>query len=189
MITRRSTGTQAELDWVKSESKKGSNQIGFLPNAAIARYAAWGDLYLLDDGGGELLSFAIVRGAKNRLRIFQLWTREDVRRHHFARELIATALVMAKKNNERLCSLWCREDIEANFFWRSCGFEAVALREGSAFRGIMQVCYERRLDQDQPLLFGSNDEPLDRSQLCIAPPSPLRGRRIIRSNEQRLVDE
>lgn len=184
MITRRATGTQVELDWVRSESKKGTNQIGFLPNSAIARYAAWGDLYLLDDGGGELLSFTIIRSAKSRLRIFQLWTREDVRRHHFARELISTAIVMAKKNSERVCSLWCREDIDANLFWRSCGFQATQLREGSAFRGIMQVGYERRLDQDQPLLFGALYEPLARDQLSIARPSPLRGRRIIRNSEQ-----
>lgn len=172
------------MDWIRSESKKGYYELGFLPWPAIERYAAWGDLYLLTDGS-ELFSFAIIRAAKGRMRIYQMWTREDVRRHQFARELFNTAIVMAKKNSERLCSLWCRDDLEANVFWRSLGFQAVGLREGGTIRKTMQVGYERRLDQSQQLLSGSSDEPLERSQLRIEPASPLRGRRITRNSGPR----
>lgn len=184
MIVKRCTSSQVEMDWIRSESKKGYYELGFLPWPAIERYAAWGDLYLLTDGE-ELFSFAIIRSAKGRLRIFQMWTREDVRRHQFARELFTTAIVMANKNSERLCSLWCREDLEANIFWQSLGFQAVGLREGGTVRKTMQVGYERRLDQSQQLLFGSSDEPLERSQLRIEPPSPLRARRITRNSGPR----
>jgi hypothetical protein len=187
MIVKRCTSSQVEMDWIRSESKKGYYELGFLPWPAIERYAAWGDLYLLTDGE-ELFSFVIIRSAKGRLRIFQMWTREDVRRHQFARELFVTAIVMAKKNSEQLCSLWCRENLEANIFWRSLGFEAVALREGGVIRKIMQVGYERRLDQSQKLFSGSSAAQLERSQLRIETASPLRGRRITRNSGPRPAD-
>lgn len=187
MIVSKCTGSQVEMAWIKSESKKGTNEIGFLPWSAIERYAAWGDIYLLHDGG-ELLCFAIIRSAKGRLRIFQMWTRKDVRRRQFGAALITGALPMAKKNREQICSLWCRCDIEANEFWKNCSFFAVAQREGSAFRGIMQICYERRLDLDQQLISGFSDEQPELSTLRIVAPSPLRGRRIVRTSEPKLGD-
>lgn len=187
MIVRKCSSSQVELDWIKSEAKKGYYELGFLPWPAILRYADAGSIYLLENGG-ELLSFVIIHSHARRLAVYQMWTREDVRRHSFAKSLLDIAIPQANKKWEKTISLWCRAELDANYFWRAMGFLPIAQRLGGTVRKATQICYQRRLDQDQLRFEGFADVPLELSQLRIVEPSRLRGRRITKNSGPRRGD-
>lgn len=186
MLTRVATDSQHDLNWIRTQAKLGTYELGFLPTAAYERYVQSECLFLLE-AEKELLAFCVITSAKGRLRIFQMWTRKDVRRQYFARTLLEEVLVLKRKQHERLCSCWCAEGLEALEFWSAMEFQPVARREGGTDRGRMQIMFERRLDRDQALLWKDVVEPRPLNELEIRPPSPLRGRRIIGSSARPIV--
>jgi ribosomal protein S18 acetylase RimI-like enzyme len=138
----------ADMSFVLSLQRRFSNELGFLPSAAIDWYISHGRVTLSDvndQDAGYLLGRAALRS--------QPWTRPltqtavcmDAQRRDTGRSLVEQAAVDATAAGQHLLQAWCRIDIPAMAFWRSIGFSAVAIRRPPTTRGHPLILYRRPL--------------------------------------------
>jgi len=154
MATTHARCPRDAVEWVLSESRKGTNAIGFVPGPRLRRDAARGRLVIVVNND-DMVAF-LLRGALRRtVSITQLWTRRDARRVTHAAaavEHVAAAAVLAG-----CTELHCRcaaDLVAAECFWPALGFAEVERQRGGNARGRDVITFRRHLPT--PLLFGEH---------------------------------
>jgi N-acetylglutamate synthase-like GNAT family acetyltransferase len=126
------TASVKELSYIIDLAKKFSEQLGFLPRAAVLEYLEAGRVLLARENS-EPAGFIISR---NRLRS-EKWCRPltqvavsfDAQRRHHGEALIAALKTQARQDMLEGLQCWVAEDLEAVQFFRSQGFVHVQTRE------------------------------------------------------------
>lgn len=148
--------TPADLPFVQALQRRFSNQLGFLPNAALAWYLDNGRCSLVFDNGdpaGYVLGRPRLRPQPWVQPLTQTAVSFDAQRRTLGSALIDAAAADATANGRTILQAWCRTDIPANAFWLAAGFEPVALRKPETARAMPLLLWRRCLDATQrPLL-------------------------------------
>ena len=152
------------VPWIISEAKKGTNQIGFIPQSRYEQYHQAGSLFVCVDQN-ELLAFIAVGRRHPTAKIHQLWTRNDVRRHLAASLLVATFTEQACKAGCRQIEARVASDLEANHFWKSAGFIKVGTHHPANARK-REINVYRYYDERVEFLPGC--EPAEELELVTA---------------------
>jgi len=126
------------MRFVRSEAKKGTHELGFVPWPRVERDAAKGRLLVLT-ANDDLVAWLLLGIGGGRFGtvcpIVQLWTRLDARRFWFASEAVLAAGRKAHKEGRTELQARCSLDLlPANLLWVSLGFVPVALRRGGRVR-------------------------------------------------------
>lgn len=140
--------TAADLSFVLSLQKRWSNQLGFLPTAAVAAYVANGDVLLCQDNGepsGYLLSPRRLRCLPSTAPLIQTAVCLDAQRRRNALHLVELTAARAIDDGCSMLQAWCRADIDATAFWTAAGFTAVAQRRTGNARRQPMILFRRRL--------------------------------------------
>lgn len=122
------------MAWIKSEAKKGTNEIGFVPWPRVEHDAAKGRV-LVGSENGDLVTWALLGASKPVRCITQLWTRVDARRFHFAKCCVAVAEQRSIFEGVQSFRVQCAADIEGFKLWAACGFILRAMKKGGRSRG------------------------------------------------------
>jgi hypothetical protein len=148
--------------WIISESKKGRNELGFIPHRAIQQYHDLGQILIAHENG-DLLAYLASYTTNETHRIIALWTREDARREQAASKLLMILEQILDASYATCISLWCASDIEGLDFWKKKSFTQVGMREGSAKKKRLHIKMLKPIFSiGQPLLLPS-EELLPRS--------------------------
>lgn len=140
--------TAADLPFVLSLQKRWSNQLGFLPTAAVEHYIAIAGVRLCLENGepsGYLLSPARLRCLPSTRPLIQTAICLDAQRHGHALQLVELTAAAAIDGGCSMLQAWCRADIEATAFWAAAGFTGVALRKTANARQHPLLLFRRIL--------------------------------------------
>lgn len=140
--------TPADLSFVKHLQKRFSNQLGFLPTAAIEWYLSAGRVTLVlenQEPAGYLLGRRRLRCLPAVVPITQAAVCFDAQRRAHGVELVNAAAAAAAADGRTMLQAWCRSDLEANDFWAAVGFTAIALRRPPTSRGLPLILWRRPL--------------------------------------------
>lgn len=135
------------IKFVLGESRRGFNEIGFIPKPRLCFEAARGNLCVLR-GCDEYLGFCLRGPWKKTTHIHQIWMRADARRRLYATLLLAEVLADAPQTIVQTIALNCADDLDAMLFWPSLGFEALYVRYPTNCRRRRVTRFERRLLAD-----------------------------------------
>lgn len=139
----------ADEPFVVNLQKRFSNQIGFLPRAALTE-AIGRNLIAVAVENGTPAGYMLIRPAAQHqpwcASIIQAAVELDAQRHSHGRNLLAHLLKRA--NRVHVIQAWCRSDLEANAFWQQMGFSQVALLERQSARKKSMVLYRKALTNE-----------------------------------------
>jgi hypothetical protein len=139
------------IEWIISEMKKGTHEIGFIPRCAIERYHHRGDICIVVENG-DMLAFCVSYAQKEIVRIVAMWTRIDARRIAAATFLLQHIENVAAHWNKKWITLWCAADIAAVQFWQAQKYVSRDVRHGSLREKRMHFKFMKALDGAFPLL-------------------------------------
>lgn len=140
----------AALAFVLHGHRKDSDALGFIPRAAIERYA---DLNWISFGhlNDELCSFCVFGIHKLGLKIYQIWTVPDCRRLAAAAAVLSHVHAVASAAGKKESSAWVAEDLLARYFWEEMGYQLAGLRSGGNARGRIHLHFKKSLVPSSPL--------------------------------------
>jgi hypothetical protein len=147
------TATTADSLFVRSLQKRFSNQLGFLPNAAVDECIDGGCVRLAtenDDPCGYVLSRRRLKCAPHVAPIVQAAVCLDARRRHHGLTLIESVCQDAWVDGKTIVQCWCRADLDAVDFWDAAGFDLVAERDPRSARGKPLLLFRRALPGCDP---------------------------------------
>jgi N-acetylglutamate synthase-like GNAT family acetyltransferase len=138
--------THKDLRFVEHLQKRFTNQIGFIPRAAVENLIDW-----------RLCTIALENGApagmllgRDRLRwniairpITQAAIDFDAQRRHNGLALVSEVQNAARSAGQLALQCCCREGLEANEFWRAAGFEEVCRLDPQSARGRKVICWRK----------------------------------------------
>lgn len=174
MIVLRTNDVRANphaVDFIIQAAKRATDAIGFIPYGKYIELHRRGRLWSLE-GDGEVLAFLGHGPFRQIVRIYQIWTREDVRRIWFATAIIAAINEEAKKAASTTISLRCANDLAANLFWRAVGFHQTDQVTGGRRRGRLINIYERAVTTNFALPFGPKRKAGQLTAASMAEKSP-----------------
>lgn len=149
-------GTAVDLPFVQHLQRVYSNQLGFLPGAALRWYLDNGRCSIVFENGdpaGYTLGRPRLRAQPWVQPLTQTAVSFDVQRRSHGTALVEAAAADAVRNGRTILQAWCRTDIPANAFWLAAGFEPLALRRPETARSQPLLLWRRCLDERQrPLL-------------------------------------
>jgi len=135
--------TAADMLFIKSLQKRYTNQLGFLPTAALAEYIKSGRI-LLNDVNGQEAGYVLWRpaaaGNYTGISIIQAAVCQDAQRLHVGRGMIDH---LRSTHTVGVLGCWCATDLEANSFWQALGFLPCASRLGGKRRARHLTLYRR----------------------------------------------
>lgn len=152
------TATPADLSYVKSLARRFSNQIGFLPEAALLQYLESQKIKIALDNGdpvGYLLGNNHLRWQPLLRPITQAAVQFDAQRRHHGQSLLTRTTLEAIAAGQVGLQACCREDLDANEFWRSQGFVAICYLTPTTARQHPIICWRKPLVKKLPLWFAS----------------------------------
>lgn len=135
------------LGFVKSEAKKGTDEIGFIPWAGVLRHHHEGKLWVAMREG-EYVGFALGGGSKGIGRILQLWVRRDARMVEHGRALADAAEQDARSRGRLLMVARVAADLPAVLFWEAIGYRPKEIAPGGRRRGRIVIEFDRLLIND-----------------------------------------
>lgn len=144
----------ADLPFIRGLQKRFSNQLGFLPDAALREYVDRGRVLLCQDNGepaGYLLRPRRLASLPSCVPLVQTAICYDAQRRALGLSLVEAAAAAALLDGRSTLQAWCRADIEATQFWRAAGFVAVAQRRTANARGHALILFRRNLLDDGQL--------------------------------------
>jgi len=142
------TAVPTDLKFVDSLQKKFSNEVGFLPLAALEGNIAKNRIAIgfeNDEPAGYILGKPRYKGDSELAILYQCAIEYSAQRHMLGSSLLEHAVGLFPPPSKLACA-WVAQDIEANFFWEACGFEPIAARRGSRRKGRVHIFWERRID-------------------------------------------
>lgn len=131
-------GRVKHLSYVVSLQRRFTEQLGFVPRAAvIQRLKSHQVLIALENGepAGFLLGATAVSNALHIRPIYQAAVQMDAQRRRHGLELLDQLSTAALSHGQSMLQCFCRQELEANDFWRAAGFVKIALRDVNASRG------------------------------------------------------
>jgi hypothetical protein len=134
-----------DLLYARSLMKQHTEQVGFLPDAALRWYADHGCVWagtINNDPVGYLVAKPL-KSAPNVHAILQACIQMDARRMHSGLALVAHVCSLAQESGRDIVQCWCRDDIEANHFWKAAGFVEIMRKPGGERRGREVILYRR----------------------------------------------
>lgn len=126
------------LGFVIDLAAKWTDEIGFLPRAALEYYAAnSGVLRVLENAedAGFVVFNRSVKEAPRVARIYQAAICYDAQRRHLGTALVNRVKYEAAMAGAAGLYLWCASDIAAAEFWSAMGFWPQAVKRGGKRRG------------------------------------------------------
>lgn len=146
--TAVSIASTAHTAFIADLQKRYSNQLGFLPNAALSDYIDNGGCHVLrhgDQHAGYILTRHHLRPQPGVRPIIQAAIDFDVRRRHLGLQLVEHVAATAITDGCVMLQAWCRLDLEATAFWSAAGFLATAIRSPSNARQSPLILWRRPL--------------------------------------------
>lgn len=122
------------MSFIKSEARKGRNEIGFIPWQGIERASRLGRVATLYRDG-DVVGFLVFGPGSTSAKVFQIWVRQDARILEHGRAMLEGLEQWALDRGLFRISLWCAEDLAANLFWRALAFELTTTRVGGKSSG------------------------------------------------------
>lgn len=142
------TAVAADRTFVASLQRRFSNQLGFLPTAAIDALIEERRVTLGIENGepaGYLIARRRLRCQTFTAPIVQAAVCMDLRRRKLGMAMVEALCQDAWVDGRSVVQCWCREDLEACDFWNACGFVAVADRHPGNARNKRMILYRRPL--------------------------------------------
>lgn len=132
------------LLWIKSEAKKGTGAIGFVPWPRVLADAAKGRV-VVGTENGDLVAWALLGAPRVTRVVTQLWVRRDARRIRFASELLIAIAMRSVSEGCRVLQASCATDLEADRLWPAVGFVVAGTKKGGRSRGRLLKVWRRSL--------------------------------------------
>lgn len=130
--------------------RQNTDELGFIPNTAIADRWVAQDLYVLQKNRfGKPVGY-ILHGKVNddhTMYIHQACIELDKRNRGFGKAAVARVVKRAIQHKARTILLRCASDLDAVSFWQSCGFTPIAVTPGGARRQRTIIQYEMNLPE------------------------------------------
>lgn len=119
--------TLADLKYVEHLQRIWSNQVGFLPRAALTRYIDTRATLLICSNGQEAgyLSWQLTK--KGLLRLMQLAVSPDLLRGKLGSDVVHYIERAARKGACSVIRFQTRIDLDANIFWNELGYKTTAV--------------------------------------------------------------
>jgi hypothetical protein len=136
-----------DLLYARCLMREHTEQVGFLPDAALRWYADHGCVWsasINEDPVGYLVAKPL-KSADNVHAILQACIQMDARRMHSGLALVEHVCMLAAEDGRDIVQCWCRDDLEANHFWKAAGFVEVCRKNGGERRGREVILYRRAL--------------------------------------------
>jgi len=147
------TARETDLPYIRHLYRQNTQALGFMPEDAIRKYIELRGVFVGTLNSQEC-SYLVMQPAGKDLAgvasIHQACVQYDARRRAVGAALVAKAIATARSRHSGILQLWCRSRLESNGFWIDAGFTPVALRQGGADRGDIQILW--RL----PTIVGAN---------------------------------
>lgn len=124
------------IDFIISESRKGTHSIGFLPRCTIERYRDRGWISICHDGN-EFVGFLVSGRHRKQWAIYQLWTVNDARRIGVAQRLVMDLEAVARSCGVNSVRARVAVDLESNLFWDAMDYQIKETVPGGRFRNRM----------------------------------------------------
>lgn len=141
----------ADLSFVLDLQKRFSNQLGFLPRAAVEWYVSNGRVTIATADGqpaGYILGRPRLRCLPQVQPLTQTAIDFEAQRRGLGLLLVQHALAEALRDGRSLLQAWCRVDLQANEFWSAAGFTAIAIREPPTARARPLILWRRAVTAD-----------------------------------------
>jgi hypothetical protein len=142
------TASAADTLFLRKLQRTYSNQLGFLPDAAVAECVDGGCVRMALENGdpcGYVLARRRLRCAPHVVPIVQAAVCLDARRRHHGLALVDAVCQDAWVDGRLIVQCWCRADLDAVSFWAAAGFELIAERDPRSARGKPLLLYRRAL--------------------------------------------
>lgn len=147
------TATAADSLFVRDLQKKYSNQLGFLPFAAVDECIDGGCVRLAtenNDPCGYVLARRRLRCAPHVCPIVQAAVCLDARRRRHGLALVEAVCQDAWVDGRTIVQCWCRDDLDAVDFWDAAGFDLIAERDPRSARGRPLLLFRKALPGCEP---------------------------------------
>ena len=141
-----------DLLYARSLMRSHTEQVGFLPDAALRWYADHGCVWSAGING-DPVGYLVAKPLKSAPAvhaILQACIQMDARRMHSGLALVAHVCQLARENGRDIVQCWCRDDIEANHFWKAAGFVEITRKSGGERRGREVILYRRAVREIAP---------------------------------------
>lgn len=148
----------ADLSYVRSLTKRFSNQIGFIPDVGIAAYLEKSAILIAEENGepaGFLLGNPHLVWQPLLRPITQAAIQFDAQRHSHGRRLVDTIADLARSAGQIGIQANCREDLAANEFWQAAGFVKICYMQPSNARQQPIICWRKPLVRKLPIWFAA----------------------------------
>lgn len=146
----------ADLQYVIDLSKKFTNQIGFLPRAAIEWYLANNRVcFALENGDpcGFILGRTHLRWNKALRPITQAAIQFDAQKRHHGLAIVEHAADMAQLAGQHALQAMCRDGLDANDFWKIAGFKLIGSYLPGNARSKLMHCWRKPITINPPAWF------------------------------------
>lgn len=142
-----------DLKFLTSLQAKFSNDLGFLPTAALKWYIENKRVGLGTENGepaGYVLGRTHFKFQPLMRPITQACVAMDAQRRQLGMQLVGRVIAQAHDAGQLAVQAICAEDLEANAFWRALDFTTVAILEPDNCRGRKLVVWRRPLRDTMP---------------------------------------
>lgn len=150
------TATTADKSFVRSLAKKFSNQLGFIPDAALDWYLDAGRVTLAlenDDAAGYLLGRDHLHWNCSIRPITQAAIHFDAQRRRHGLALVSLTEAAAIEAGQVALQANCREGLDANDFWKAAGFTEICRLDPGNARNKQIICWRKLLIEWEPTWF------------------------------------
>jgi N-acetylglutamate synthase-like GNAT family acetyltransferase len=123
--------TLADLPYVLNLQKRYTNEVGFLPTAAISAWIERGGVQLVlenNDPAGYVIARPRLNTARWCRPLSQVAVAMDAQRRHLGLALVRHVEQLAYGDLLEATQCWVADDIEAGDFFRAAGFVPIATR-------------------------------------------------------------
>lgn len=144
------------LKFLADLQKKFSNQLGFLPTAALQWYVEQkrvGIAFENGDPAGYVLGRTHFRYQPLMRPITQAAVYMDAQRRQHGLALVNRVCEQAAAAGQRAVQAACAEDLESNAFWRALDFQVIDLQQPDNARGRKIVIWRKPLTDEPPVWF------------------------------------
>lgn len=142
--------TDGILRFIDSESRKGTNQIGFIQRDKVRWLAEHGQAGIVEENR-DPAGFVLHGRTPPDLRIYQVWMRSDARRHLYATLMLQHVEWFARIQRCRRITLRCATDLAAIDFWLAIGFSIANIDNTRNARQRTVTTFSRSINALTPL--------------------------------------
>jgi hypothetical protein len=143
----------ADRPYIIALQKKFSNQIGFLPTAAIDELVTASRVLvgrINEEPAGYFAFRQKMRGVPNCASIVQAAVQYDAQRLGVAMALENAAAELCRNAKAEMIQAWCRSDLPANLFWDVMRYRQIAQRHPKNARKRPIILWRKPLTPTHP---------------------------------------